>query len=208
MTLFATFIPFSDLDDFVSAGILVAFTVTNCSLVIMRRQSPESNPNLLPKLLALFNLFSFLTCITVSHGLHLPIGWVFAILLGLTSIMLARKMAIQCPPTSSFGGATNKTIQLFGERKYFSTPLVPYLPCVGMTANFFLISQLSFFGIGLLLIYALAAIVLYFLHGARHSVGRNEGWEQQYSSIDEKEPAHDHPANEEDHSSIHDGVMT
>ncbi|KAL9183903.1 hypothetical protein ACHAXT_004759 [Thalassiosira profunda] len=212
MTLFATFIPFSDLDDFVSAGILVAFTVTNCSLVIMRRQSPESNPNLLPKLLALFNLFSFLTCITASHGLHLPIGWVFAVFLGLVSIILARKMAIQCPPTSSFGNSTDKAIQLFGDRQYFSTPLIPYLPCLGMTANFFLISQLSFFGIGLLLIYALVAVLLYFLYGAHHSVGRNAGWEQQYSSIDEKEPHHDHPTAEEtgdrDHSSVHDGVMT
>ncbi|KAL7543121.1 hypothetical protein ACHAXR_012545 [Thalassiosira sp. AJA248-18] len=189
MTIFATFVPFSYLDDFVSAGILIAFTVTNCSLVIMRRESPESNPFLLQKLLAWFNLFSFLTCLTVSHGAQTLIGRVFAVLMGcLVCTVITTKISRQCPPTQSFGNTTGKTAQIYGNKKYFSTPLVPYLPCLGVFANYFLISQLSFLGIGLLFMYTLVAILIYFMYGAHNSVGRIEGWEQQqYSMVEEQD---------------------
>jgi len=184
MTIFATFVPFSYLDDFVSAGILIAFTVTNCSLVIMRRESPESKPNLLPKLLAWFNAFSFLTCLVASHGLQSPIGWILAFLLGFVSILIATKISRQCPPTKSFGNATRKTTtKFYGDKKYFSTPLVPYIPCLGIFVNYFLISQLSFLGIGILLIYTLGVVLFYFWYGANNSVGRREGWEQQQKEI-------------------------
>jgi len=186
MVVFATFVPFSYLDDFVSAGIMIAFTVTNCSLVIMRRESPESNPTLLPKLLAWYNIIAFLTCLTFSHGTQLPIGWVVASLMGCISIFIATKISRECPPTSSFGNATGKTSQIYGNKKYFSTPLVPFIPCLGMFANYFLISQLSFFGIGLLLIYTLLAVLIYFMYGAHYSVGRSEGWEQEeYTMVEE-----------------------
>lgn len=189
MTIFATFVPFSYLDDFVSAGILIAFTVTNCSLVIMRRESPESSPKLLPKLLAWFNLFSFLTCLVVSHGLQSPIGWIVAFFLGSVSVMIATNISRQCPPMKSFGNTNSKTTQFYGDKKYFSTPLVPYIPCLGMFANYFLISQLSFLGIGLLFVYTIILALLYFVYGARNSVGRMEGWEQQQYSIVEGHPS-------------------
>ncbi|KAL7554915.1 hypothetical protein ACHAWF_018471 [Thalassiosira exigua] len=176
MTIFATFIPFADLGDFVSTGgdmglhvfsqrkdpsseILIAFTVTNCSLVLMRRQSPDSSPSLLPRLLAGFNIFAFLTCMVISHGLQSPAGWILAALLSSVTITIATKISWQCPPTSSFGGSSgnsgSKSAQIYGEKNYFSTPLVPYIPCLGMFANYFLISRLSFFGIALLAIYTL-----------------------------------------------------
>mmetsp|Transcript_33566 Transcript_33566/g.81161 ORF Transcript_33566/g.81161 Transcript_33566/m.81161 type:complete len:223 (-) Transcript_33566:1853-2521(-) len=186
MTIFATAVPFSYLDDFVSAGILIAFTVTNCSLVIMRRESPEFNPHLLPKLLAWFNAFAFLTCLVVSHGLQSPIGWIVAFLLGSLSVFITTKISRQCPPMRSFGNAASKTAKFYGDKKYFSTPLVPYIPCFGMFANYFLISQLSFFGIGLLFTYSLVLVLFYFFYGSRNSVGRTEGWEQErYAMVEE-----------------------
>lgn len=186
MVCFATFVPFSYLDDFVSAGILIAFTVTNCSLIIMRRESPESDPKLLPKLLVWFNLFSFVTCLTLSHGTQSPVGWAFASLAGCVSIFIATNISRKCPPASTFGHATGKASQIYGSKKYFSTPLVPYVPCLGMFANYFLISQLSFFGIGLLFMYTLFAVLMYFVYGAHNSVGRIEGWEdEQYAMVEE-----------------------
>lgn len=113
MTLFATFVPFSYLDDFVSAGILVAFTITNCSLVVMRLESLNHS---LEKLLALFNACSFLTCMILSHAGH--IGWILIPL----PIFLACKISWTCPPTR-FGNT-----QVYTHEKYFTTPLVPYLP--------------------------------------------------------------------------------
>ena len=192
MTIFATFVPFSYLDDFVSAGILVAFTITNCSLIIMRRESPEANPFLLEKLLAWFNLISFLTCLVLSHGMKSPIGWITAPVLGLLSLSTAIKISRQCPPLSSFGKANESNHQIYGNKTYFATPFVPYLPCLGMFANYFLISQLSFMGICLLIIYAMFAVALYFSYGAHNSIGSTEGWEKRQYSVVE---AHDNETN-------------
>ena len=50
MTFLATFVPFTLLDDFVSAGILMAFSVTNSSLMLLRMHSPENQPFFLEKI--------------------------------------------------------------------------------------------------------------------------------------------------------------
>lgn len=189
MTLFATFVPFAYLDDFVSAGILIAFTVTNCSLVIMRRESPQSDSRLLPKLLAWFNLFAFCTALSFTH-LPSPICWIVGVLLGSISVAFARKVGNECPPTRTFGNAPSKAAQFYGQKKFFETPLVPYIPCLGMFANYFLIAQLSFLGIGILLAYSLLLVLIYSLYGAHNSIGRTEEWdEQQYSIVEAHSPS-------------------
>lgn len=194
MTIFATFVPFSYLDDFVSAGILLAFTITNCSLIIMRRRSPESEPHLLEKNLSWYNIFAFSSCMCFSHITVKSIRWGLGSILGLLSLLISIRISIRCPAKTSFGNATSNTYQLFGDKQYFSTPFMPYIPCLGIFVNYFLISQLEFLGIFLLLAYILLFILLYFLYGARNSVGRREGWkEQEYlminrSRYDEMEP--------------------
>ena len=194
MTIFPTCVPFKYLDDFVSAGILIAFTTTNCSLILMRRESPQTNPYLLQKLLGLFNLCSFLTCMAVSH-LPSPLNLIIGAMLGFISILVARKMSRQCPPMMSFGNSTGKN-NMYGDKKYFSTPLVPYIPCLACFANYLLIAQLSFLGIVILFAYALLAVLIYFLYGAHNSVGREENWEQEeYTSV-------------EGHERNDDGVLT
>ncbi len=193
MTLFATFIPFHYLDDFVSAGILLAFTITNCSLVIMRRQSPESSPFLLEKLLAWFNLHSFLLSLTISHGMNSSFGWVFAPLLIFLSFSTMVKISRHCPPSTTFGNIDEDTTRLYGSQTFFSTPCVPLIPCLGMMANYFLISQLSFFGIALLVAYAMIAALFYFAYGARHSILNDRSL--QYAMIEKHEEGHDNEAN-------------
>jgi hypothetical protein len=200
MTIFATFVPFSYLDDFVAAGILVAFTVTNCSLIVMRRRSPESQPNLLRSLLAWFNLFAFLTCLAISH-LDAPLSWIIGLLFGTFSVIIAIKLARECPPSISFGNSSEKTSQFKNDNKHFVTPFVPFIPCMGMFVNYFLISQLSFTGIALLCAYTLLAVLVYFLYGAQNSVGRTLGWEEQRYTILE---AHEIQC----HLSIDGAVMT
>jgi len=141
MVVFATFVPFSYLDDFISAGILVAFTVTDCSLIILRTESPSSDPRLLPKLLASFNVFAFVTCLILSHGPRSPLGWALASTAGCLSMFIATQISRRCPQSAAFGGSTGNTSQRHGNETYFSTPLVPYVPCLGVFANYFLISQ-------------------------------------------------------------------
>eukprot|EP00984_Skeletonema_dohrnii_P002329 scaffold804_cov85-Skeletonema_dohrnii-CCMP3373.AAC.14 len=160
-------------------GILVAFTITNCSLVVMRRESLNHR---LEKLLALFNAASFFTCMMLSHVGH--IGWIFTPL----PIYIACKISRTCPPTS-FGNT-----QLYRHDKYFTTPMVPYVPCLGMFVNYFLIAQLSMFGIGCLVIYASVAVVLYFAYGSCKKTTRR--WDdRQYSQVDVKDGRIIHTAN-------------
>eukprot|EP00986_Skeletonema_menzelii_P007957 scaffold3197_cov153-Skeletonema_menzelii.AAC.1 len=91
------------------------------------------------------------------------IGWTLTPL----SIYIAWKISRTCPPTS-FGNS-----QLYIHEKYFTTPLVPYVP-------------LSIFGIGFLVIYASVAVMLYFAYGSCKMTTR--GWEDQhYSQVDAKD---------------------
>ena len=55
-----------------------------------------------------------------------------------------------------------------------------------MFVNYFLIAQLSMFGIGCLIIYASVAVVLYFAYGSCKKTTR--GWDdRQYSQVDVKD---------------------
>lgn len=184
MTVFATFVPFADLDDFICAGILLAFTLTNCSLIIMRRKSPETDTNLLSKLLAGFNTSAFATCLLLSHGLHLFVGCIAAVIFGLLTIFSVITIQRKCPPTSVFG-ETSQRARDDENRRYFTTPLVPIIPCFGIFVNYVLVSRLSLFGIGLVLLYTACLALFYFLYGVKHSVARRAGWTtRQYSSVE------------------------
>lgn len=185
MTVFATFVPFADLDDFISAGILFAFTLTNSSLILMRHKSPESDPALLGKLLAKFNIVAFSTCLVLTYGLHLIIGCISATLLGILCAYYVIVIRKQCPQRSSFAGVTTE----FDNVPYFTTPFVPAIPCIGIFVNYILVSQLSFFGIGLIVLYILLLTVCYFCYGAKHSVARRDGWARRESlSVELNEP--------------------
>ena len=47
----ATFVPFRFLDDLISSGILIAFTLTDTSVILVRHESPKDRPRLLKTLL-------------------------------------------------------------------------------------------------------------------------------------------------------------
>ena len=170
MTLIATFVPFEDLDDFVSAGILVAFTVTNSSLIVMRRQSPTYRPRLLGQLLAIFNVVSLGMTIAFVHAWKLQWGKIFALLLTTATALSWALIKFLCPPTAVFGG--NRPIASTWEEgvQYFRTPFVPLIPCLGTIFNWYLVAQLEMFGILLLLIYFFIAALYYFYYRAKKAL--------------------------------------
>eukprot|EP00521_Asterionellopsis_glacialis_P015531 CAMPEP_0195309772 /NCGR_PEP_ID=MMETSP0707-20130614/38905_1 /TAXON_ID=33640 /ORGANISM="Asterionellopsis glacialis, Strain CCMP134" /LENGTH=438 /DNA_ID=CAMNT_0040374069 /DNA_START=305 /DNA_END=1619 /DNA_ORIENTATION=- len=153
MTLMSAFVPFSYLDDFVSAGILIAFSVTNTSLVLLRHEAPEDKPFLLEKLPAFTNLLSFATALIACHAFDSPTGMSLVLCFSVTIILLSVYMSRSCPRTT-FGGKraiSNDTT------RYFKTPLLPHIPVLGNFANWYLVAQLSFLGIFLLLLYVCLA---------------------------------------------------
>lgn len=58
----------------------------------------------------------------------------------------------------------------------FTTPLVPWLPAIGVSFNYFLLAQLSWEGIRDLMLYLAASLLLYLLYGYRNSVGGRNGY--------------------------------
>ena len=167
MTLIATFVPFEDLDDFVSAGILVAFTVTNSSLIVMRRQSPTYRPRLLGQLLVVFNVVSLGMTIAFVHAWQHRWGKIVALLLTVATALSWGLIKFLCPPTAIFGG--NRPIASTWENgvQYFRTPFVPLIPCLGTIFNWYLVAQLEMFGILLLLVYFLIAAAYYMYYRAK-----------------------------------------
>jgi APA family basic amino acid/polyamine antiporter len=109
MTLIATFCPFTYLDDLISAGILVAFSMTNSCLILLRCESPVAQPKLLPHCLGVYNVLCFVTALLSSHDMTWllssslqPLCTVTAALATVTSLFY---MAQACPQSTHFGGS-------------------------------------------------------------------------------------------------------
>ena len=167
MSLIATAVPFRDLDDFVSAGILFAFTITNSSLIVMRRQSPTYRPRLLGQLLVVFNVASLGMCITIAHAWKYKWGKIVALILMILTALSWALIKCICPPTAVFGG--NRPIASTWEEgvQYFRTPFVPFIPCLGTIFNWYLVAQLEIGGILLLLTYFIVSAMYYLYYRAK-----------------------------------------
>jgi len=186
MTFIATFVPFTYLDDLISAGILLAFSMTNSCLVLLRCESPSHRPNLLDFCLVLYNALCFLTALLWSHSWsYLPLQTVWACLSTITTFSCLVYMARHCPSNWSFGGSVLDWSwhqhpipgqEQIDDSLYFRTPFVPYLPCLGMAINWYLIAQLDALGILLLCVYVGLTIAIYAFGCARHSVGHARSW--------------------------------
>jgi len=173
MTLIATFVPFEDLDDFVSAGILVAFTVTNSSLIVMRRESPTYRPRLLGQLLVAFNAVSLGMCITFVHGWGFAWGKLLALILAALVALTWGLIKMFCPSSAVFGGNRPIASTWAEGVEYFRTPFVPLIPCLGTIFNAYLIAQLDMSGILLLLLYFVISTAFYFYYRARKRAVRS-----------------------------------
>ena len=157
MTLIATFLPFTYLNDLISAGILVAFSMTDSCLVLLRCESPASRPYLLEQCLVIYNASCLLTALLWSHTIWFlpgPFQTILAILLTGLTIASFLYLVRHCPQSAHFGGsilcqplATHHNNADHGNQhgasdsttdQHFRTPLVPYLPCLGMAVNWYL----------------------------------------------------------------------
>ena len=184
MTITATFVPFTYLDDLISAGILVAFCMTNSCLVLLRCRSPIHKEHLLEYLLALYNALCFLSAILWTHSWSfLPFQTFSAILSTTAAVVTLFWLSVQCPQTSTFGGSIGHPTTAPDDddhgdanKQHFETPGVPFLPCLGMAFNWYLIAQLEWTGILFLCLYLGLSVLVYVLYGAPHSVGHNRSW--------------------------------
>lgn len=182
--LIALFVPFLYLDDLISAGVLVSFNLTNCSLLMIRRSDPADATHTCSKLLMLYNalcvlfVFSFFyltppppgsstAMATFSTSSFYPIVFLLDVPLGLAIAACAWYLATRCPENLDPEGASQ-----------FRAIAVPYAPLAGILVNYLLLAQLSLWGLGLMVVYFALAAVFYFTYGIHHSIGNNSGWRE------------------------------
>lgn len=164
MITISTCVPFTYLNDLISAGVLMAFSMTAASVILVRQTSPKGQPYLLEGLLVKFNVLSLSMGLLLHLGLDDLKGQLLPLLNVLMLIGLTMKIGTTCPfkmGISSDG--------------YFQTPLVPYLPLLAQFMNGYLIGQLGIFNILLLMGYVGSALLLYYIFkGKEHSIeGKN-----------------------------------
>lgn len=195
MIFVASFVPFDCLNDVISAGILVAFCMTDSALLLLRHDSPPLNGNIhnydkgtggegnrVEWLVGMVNVSAFVFGISATHlwdafsGSH-----ILAIISAVGTFVVTLQIYRTCPPVECFGGKRRMTSSSIPRHSddavhYFQTPCMPFVPCLGIFANWYLIGQLELVAIALLVAYLLAAVVFYFCYGFWHSVGNHDGW--------------------------------
>lgn len=181
IVLLAAFVPFQYMDDLISAGALFLFSLTDCCLLILRYKCPSESfvgtveyddtvsifsiatvrkELSLGRLLILLNILSFASGLSYAFipiaALQIALTVVFALLtLGITIYM-----ALYCPEQSTTRFSLEGDGYGIGRRR-FRTPLVPYLPALGIFANWFMIANVGWVGIVMLVCYLLFGILVY-----------------------------------------------
>ena len=195
MTVVAGFVPFTYLNDLISAGILVAFSMTNSCLILLRCEAPVERPKLLETSLLAYNGLCFLTALLSSHqvsGLS-AMQPTLTTISALSTVSCLFYMAQRCPLSLHFGGNVllrTESLLVPGSEheEFFKTPGVPYLPAFGIFVNWVLIAQLDVSGMLYLAVYVGLTVCVYLFGCAPYSVGHTRGWRQgAYEAVSSQE---------------------
>ena len=124
MISIATVVPFAYLDDLISSGILIAFTMTDTSVILVRQTSPPGKPCLLEKYLATFHILSLLSGFLLRNCLSIgPTGNIVRLLTPIACIgtwFVGSRIRTHCPSKNNDPSAG-----------LFLTPFMPVLPLCG-----------------------------------------------------------------------------
>ena len=183
IVILACFVPFQYIESLISAGALFLFSLTDVCLLMIRYKCPSESflGNLnevvddsasifsiatvreqlsLGRLLILINVFPFLSGICFAFipfaAVKYSLTAVFALLTLCVTIYIHR----YCPEASSTRFALEGDGYGIGKPR-FRTPLVPYLPALGIYANWFMLANVGWQGIVMLVVYLLLGVVMY-----------------------------------------------
>jgi APA family basic amino acid/polyamine antiporter len=181
LVLVATLVPFAHLNDMVSCAVLCAMSMADSSLILLWHE-PVSHPDsdLAEQLLLSFHIAAIVTSFAFTKLSDSWFGTALAYAAGGCMIALACGIYFFCPKSDIFGGRSSRHVyhkdQVRTEEGYFRTPFLPFLPCLAIFVNWFLIAQLEFIGLVGLICYLGFAVLYYFAYAAHHSVGNTTGW--------------------------------
>ena len=166
-TLIAIFVPFSYLDDVISAGVLFSFNLSNSSIIVIRRGQVTHGENgwhLCSKLLVAFHVvaiaFAFCAAQLITYSLYEDVGLIIgSVLLLVALILLAITISLKCPENEDPEA-----------HKQYRISMMPFPPLCGIVLNYILIGQLTGLGLVLTLCYFFTALIYYFTY----CIGRDD----------------------------------
>jgi amino acid transporter len=137
MIIIATVVPFAHLDDLISSGILIAFTITDASIILVRHTSPHDEPFKLERLLIVFHVLSlvsgllFKNCISEEETGHAVRVMTLTSCAG--SLIIGNLIRTKCPRVDE------------ADPGFFLTPAVPILPLCGCFVSKYLVNVLQIY---------------------------------------------------------------
>lgn len=172
MVVVAACVPFTHLNDMISAGVLLSFNFTNSSLIIVRlhgiaEKHSGDQPRTLradPKsVLLLYHVFALATAFLLqwSEWSGGPVANSTVLFSAAVALLLFAYLA-----------SVFSTVSHSGTSGEFRAPMVPALPCLGIFINYYLVSALSPLGLALIFGSIAIVVVVYFTYGYHHSVMR------------------------------------
>ncbi|KAL9182585.1 LOW QUALITY PROTEIN: hypothetical protein ACHAXT_013237 [Thalassiosira profunda] len=145
IVLLACFVPFRYMEDLISAGALLLFSLTDCCLLTIRYKCPSET--FLGSMSSLDENASIFSGVTVRRELSLG-----RILLLLNLFPLISGLCFAFIPVAG--------VFLDGHRR-FRTPFVPYLPALGIYSNWFMLANVGWQGLVMPVGYLFVGILLY-----------------------------------------------
>ncbi|ETV82393.1 hypothetical protein H257_05045 [Aphanomyces astaci] len=184
---FATFVEFQVLWNFISLGILLAFNMTNLSLLVVRygQGSPQLRVGKwrlqLPFVLTLFGLTSFLSALHWQHGAIAPIvatsrgAEAYANYMTSAGVFVAAACSVLMMAVTAILVVNHPTHfedeDLGDEGKgLFRCPAVPYVPCIAIYFNWLLVVQMPGYTVLMMAGWVLLASIMYLVYGTRHGL--------------------------------------
>ncbi|KDO23846.1 hypothetical protein SPRG_11278 [Saprolegnia parasitica CBS 223.65] len=183
LIVLATCVEFHVLWNFISLGILLAFNMTNLSLLVVRYEATQiecaSVQLKLPFVLGVFSLASWLAAWHWQEAIIAPsrtegyvyeymaaAGFYVASLFTAMAAGMVGLLACTKPVQKSLPKAIVDEVEASA---LFRCPGVPLVPCVAMFFNWLLVVQMPVPTVVMMVLWILLAICVYFAYGARYA---------------------------------------
>ena len=176
--ILACFVPFQYIESLISAGALFLFSLTDVCLLMIRYKCPSesflgvddcSSMSMfsivsvreqlsLGRLLILLNVFSFLSGACFAFIPIAAVQYSLTAIFALLTCCVTIYIHLSCP--EACGNRFTLERDDYGKKR-FQTPLVPYLPALGIFANWFMLANIGWEGIAMLVAYLFLGVIMY-----------------------------------------------
>lgn len=178
MVFVATFVPFEHLNDMISFAVLSILNMTDSSLILLWHEAPDPASSLPVYLVLAYHTTALTTGMVFTHFWDTWWGPLIVIIAGSLMLFLPVAIKVLCPRAMYFGGKRQQNPDASAEVGYFRTPFIPFWPCLGIFANWYLIAQLEVKGIIAMLACFCVAGVYYFAYAMQNSAHNTRAWSQ------------------------------